>query len=116
MKIGYGDRRGYREADASAQKCAQAIGNWKPAELGTKQNSRADADHSSDDRSAEQSGLPCSIAYHGSDHSPETGKGPRSDEQRKWFQASSLAGNVAWPPNRSRLSCGALKKDSAVNR
>jgi len=80
MKIGYGDRRSYREADASAQKSAQAIGEWKPAELGTKQNSRADADHSSDDCSAEQSRLPCSVAYHGSDHSPEARKGPRSDE------------------------------------
>ena len=80
MKIGYGDRRGYRKADASAQKCAQAIGNWKPVEFGTKQNSRADADHSSDDCSAEQSRLPCGVAYYGSDHSPEAGKDPRSDE------------------------------------
>jgi hypothetical protein len=80
MEIGHGDRRGYREADASAQKCAQAIGSWKPAELGTKHNSCADPDHSSDDCSGEQSGLPCCVAYQGSDHSPEAGKGPRNDE------------------------------------
>ena len=53
MEIGHGDRRGYRESNASAQKCPQAIGNWKPPELGTKQDSRADADHSSDECSAE---------------------------------------------------------------
>ncbi len=91
MEIGHGDRRGYRESNASAEQCAQPIGNWKPAELGTKQNSRADADHSSDDCAAEQSWLPCSVAHDGSDHGPEPGKGPRSDEQRKWLQASWLA-------------------------
>ena len=112
MKIGYGDRRGYREANAPAQKCAQAIGSRKPAELGTKQNSRADADHSSDDCSAEQSGLPCSIAYHGSDHRPEAGKGPRSDEQRKWFQASSLAGNVARVASPTRKTLKSLARFS----
>src|SRR5712664_378865 len=80
MEIGHSDWGGYRKSDTPTQQCSQTISHRKPPHLGTDQNSRTDADHSSDECSAEQSGLPCSVAQDGSDHSPESRKDPPSDE------------------------------------
>ncbi len=62
MEIGHRNWGGYRKSDTPAEKCPQTIGHRKPPHLGTNQYRRADANHSSDQCSAEQSGLPRSVA------------------------------------------------------
>ena len=80
MEMGYCDRGRDRESDTPAQKRRQTVSNWKPLHLRSDQNSHTDAEHSSDDCSSEQSGLPCCVAQDGSNDCPEPSKDPRSDE------------------------------------
>jgi hypothetical protein len=88
MQIRHGDRRSHQEPGSAAKKSATAISGRNPTKLRAQSDSQTDADQPANDCSREQSSFARGVAENRAKDSPETGKRPSRDDERKWPHVS----------------------------
>ena len=91
VEMRYGNRGGDRKSDNPANQRTTAILGREPLQLGEGGNCGPDPEDASDDRSSEESGLPCCIAKDRTDHGTEACQSPSSEEYRYGLQRNCRA-------------------------